>query len=105
MAANANPERVRREVLCSPVRDWTHYRLAFDCGSRGCSGERTVGLRAFAAKGYGNATVANIITKLRCTTCGKPPRFVHLETGPEMASRSGWRRFPLQGVFVVEDRQ
>ena len=103
MAANASPERVRREVLCSPVRDWTAYRLAFDCGSRGCWGERTVGLRAAAAKLGGDVAVGRIIARLRCTTCGKPPRFVHMETGPDMASRGAWRRVALQGVFLVGD--
>ena len=98
MAANASPERVRREVLC-----WTGYRLAFDCCSHVCWGERTVGLRVFAAKGHGDVTVGRIIARLRCTACGKPPRSVHLETGPEMASRGGWRRFALQGVFLVGD--
>ena len=104
MAANASPERVRREVLSSPVREWTAFRLAFDCGSRGCWGERTIGLKAASTKLGGNVTVAQIITRLRCAACGKPPRFVHLETAPEMASRGGWRRLALQGVFAVEDR-
>ena len=101
MAAKASPERVRREVLCSPVRDFTGYRLAFDYGNRACWGERTIDLGAVAARRGGDVAIGNVITRLRCAGCGRPPRTVFLENGPAMAERRMWRRFMLQGLFPV----
>ena len=103
MAANVSSERARREVLCSPVGDFTGYRLAFDCGNRGCWGERTIDLGAVAARRGGSVAVGQVISHLRCAGCHQRPRTVFLETGPGMAQRGAWRRFMLQGLFPVGD--
>ena len=104
MAANASPEKVQREVMCSPLRQWTLYRLAFDCGDRACWGERTIDLGAVAARRGGDVLVANVVDRLRCASCGRPPRTVFLETGPRInAQRGGWRRVMLRGLLPVGD--
>ena len=103
MSANASPERVRREVLCSPLRDVSGYRLAFDCGGRACWGERTISIRAAINRRGGDMAVGQLIAQLRCAGCGRPPRVVHLESGPEITARGGWRRILLQGLFPVGD--
>ena len=90
-------------MLCSPVRDFTGYRLAFDCGNRACWGARTIDLGAVAARRGGDVAIGHVITRLRCAGCGRPPRTVFLETAPGMAKRRMWRRFMLQGLLPVGD--
>ena len=95
---------MRREITCSPVAQWTQYRLAFDCGTRECWGERTIDLGAVAARRGGEVLVAHVMNQLRCASCGRAPRTVFLETGPRMsAQRGGYRRFMLRGLFPVGD--
>ncbi len=106
MGHNASPERVRRDILGSKLRELAGFRLAFDCGNARCSGERTINIGVVAKRQNPDELVCTLIDRLRCAGCGRQPRVVHLESGPRMAAqRGGWRRIMLEGLFPIGDER
>ena len=102
MSANASPEQMRRHFMDSKLRNVASFRLAFDCNNPACWGERTISMGTVARRQNPDELVHQLMSRLRCTGCGRKPQVFHVESGPKMAKRNGWSRITLQGLFVVE---
>ena len=97
MGANASERAQRQAVLNSTMWEFAGWRLAVDCGTRECGGERAY-LIAELASLYGRQIkVGAVIRRLRCRECGRAPKTCAIETGPEIAQRGRMRRLALTG--------
>jgi hypothetical protein len=102
-AANVSPRRLRAEVLSSPLTDFRGYRLAVDCATQSCDGERihTI-VNLIRIHRRQPQTVDDLVARLRCCVCGRPPAVVILETGPDVATRGRMRRLSLRGRELMQ---
>jgi hypothetical protein len=97
MGQNVSPRATRQAVLESRISEFAGFRLAVDCGTATCGGERTYGLAELARMCRGDMRVRALITRLRCHKCGGAARACFIETGPELAARGRMRRLALVG--------
>ena len=102
-AANASPRGLRAEVLSSPTADFRSYRLAVDCLTQSCGGERIYSIaNLIRIHRRQPQTVDDLVARLRCHVCGAPPSVVILETGPELATRGRMHRLSLRGPELMQ---
>ena len=95
-AANASARGLRRAILESPLREMHGFRLAVDCRSAGCRGERTYLIVELARAFGANVTVGEVLRRMRCTHgCGGRVLVASIETGPAINARARPRRVPL----------
>ncbi len=66
-----------------PFADFAGWRLAVDCEKPACARGRTYDVRQ-GAQMYRGLTVADVLRRLRCNTCGGAPASVQLRPGPDM---------------------
>ena len=70
-AANASARGQRVAIMASPLRELDGFRLAVDCRSAGCRGERTYLIAELAASFGASTTVSEFLRRMRCAHgCG-----------------------------------
>ena len=102
-AANASARGQRAAILASPLHELTGFYLAVDCLTSGCNGERTFALAELASFYGRDATVGQVLRRMRCSrTCGRRVGAAWLETGPILNARVRPHRVPLLGPEARE---
>src|SRR4029077_6995155 len=70
-AANASARGQRAAILASPLHELTGFYLAVDCLTSGCNGERTFALAELASLYGRDATVGQVLRRMRRSrACG-----------------------------------
>ena len=91
-AANATPHGQRVAILASPLRELDGFRLAVDCRSAGCRGERTYLVAELATSFGANTTVGEVLRRMRCAHgCGGRVVAAWLDTEVDPSSWTVWR--------------
>ena len=94
MGQNASERGTRNAVLNSRLGDFAGYRLAVDCGTPECGGERTYEIEQLARMHGPAMLMGRVVVRLRCRVCGRAPLSCAIETGPQLAARGAcgeWR--------------
>jgi hypothetical protein len=98
MGHNVSTSKRASAALRLPLADFGGWRLAVECGSRGCAIGRAYDVTQLSHF-YSGLTVFQAINRMRCSACQKPPCEARLKPGPSMPRIA--REIPLKGSGSV----
>jgi len=85
-------------VLDSEAADFTGCQLAVGCDNAECGGERVCAVAALASLHGPNLTIASLLNRMRCRSCGKRLQAAAIETGRALAELGWMQRLALAGA-------
>jgi hypothetical protein len=97
MGQNASERGVRNAVMNSRLHEFGGYRLAVNCGTATCGGERVYAVADLARMHGPDKLMGVLVVHMRCHRCGGRAVSCFIETGPELAQRGRMRRMALIG--------